>query len=392
MTQEELTTIVQQVVAALLTNGKTIAQLTAVTSVGDNDCFELSGGKKVAYSTLAGLIINEVGSLVNYQVVDYDDRDEVVTFTYTKSSGVITMKQDGRTAKTITIATATTSRPGLMTASDKTNLNSAVNKIVSGLSYANRVVTMTFADNTTATVTLPVATTSAPGLMSATDKSDLNTAKTMANALNNKLGAASGIATLDANGKLTESQLPSNVVTTLDMYSFADLDASGFVKSELMQRNVIFNISGSADLSGLQHGDIFFQEGTLFWYDYTNNHGSRICSPVGDPQENTIYCLKGTGLFYRWDSTNSCFVPVKPQVMVSMGSTLDNAGNNGNTQVYVTLNAGDIYFDPSTSKIYYKKSSSVDIDLGAPSKLLIYANKQSNKLYRWSGSAFVELG
>ena len=66
MTQEELTTIVQQVVAALLTNGKTIAQLTAVTNVGDNDCFELSGGKKVAYSTLAGLIINEVGSLVNY--------------------------------------------------------------------------------------------------------------------------------------------------------------------------------------------------------------------------------------------------------------------------------------------------------------------------------------
>ena len=174
--------------------------------------------------------------------------------------------------------------------------------------------------------------------------------------------------------------------------AFADLDASGFVKSELMQRNVIFNISGSADLSGLQHGDIFFQEGTLFWYDYTNNHGSRICSPVGDPQENTIYCLKGTGLFYRWDSTNSCFVPVNPQVMVSMGSTLDNAGNNGNTQVYVTLNAGDIYFDPSTSKIYYKKSSSVDIDLGAPSKLLIYANKQSNKLYRWSGSQMVELG
>jgi hypothetical protein len=392
MTQEELTTIVQQVVAALLTNGKTIAQLTAVTSVGDNDCFELSGGKKVAYSTLAGLIINEVGSLVNYQVVDYDDRDEVVTFTYTKSSGVITMKQDGRTAKTITIATATTSRPGLMSAADKTSLNTAVNKVLSGLSYSGRVITATFADNTTTTLTIPEATPTAAGLMSAADKLDLATAKNLAVALNNKLGAASGIATLDSNGKLNEAQLPSNVITSLDMYSFADLDASGFVKSELMQRNVIFNISGSADLSGLQHGDIFFQEGTLFWYDYTNNHGSRICSPVGDPQENTIYCLKGTGLFYRWDSTNSCFVPVNPQVMVSMGSTLDNAGNNGNTQVYVTLNAGDIYFDPSTSKIYYKKSSSVDIDLGAPSKLLIYANKQSNKLYRWSGSQMVELG
>lgn len=396
MTQEEMNTIVQQVVAALLTNGKTISQLTAVTGVSDSDCFEISGGKKVSFSTLAGLIINEVGSLVNYQVVDYDDRDEVVTFSYTKATGVITMKQDGRAEKTITIATATTSRPGLMTSTDKTNLNTVVNKVVSSMSKSrtatNMDVTITFADNTTKSVTLPYATTSYAGLMSAADKSNLNTAKNTATNLNNKLGAANGIATLDSNGKLNEAQLPSNVITSLDMYSFADLDASGFVKSELMQRNVIFNISGSADLSGLQHGDIFFQEGTLFWYDYTNNQGSRICSPVGDPQENTIYCLKGTGLFYRWDSTNSCFVPVNPQVMVSMGSTLDNAGNNGNTQVYVTLNAGDIYFDPSTSKIYYKKSSSVDIDLGAPSKLLIYANKQSNKLYRWSGSQMVELG
>lgn len=396
MTQEELTTIVQQVVAALLTNGKTIAQLTAVTNVGDSDCFEISGGKKVSFSTLAGLIINEVGNLTNYTVVDYDGRDEVVTFSYAKSTGVITIKQSGRTEKTITISTATTSRPGLMSATDKTNLTSAVNKILSDLSVvpnaSNMSLTATFADNTTVSVTIPVATTSVAGLMSAADKSNLNTAKNTATNLNNKLGAASGIATLDSNGKLNEAQLPSNVITSLDMYSFADLDASGFVNSELMQRNVIFNISGSADLSGLQHGDIFFQEGTLFWYDYTNNHGSRICTPVGDPQENTIYCLKGTGLFYRWDSTNSCFVPVNPQVMVSMGSTLDNAGNNGNTQVYVTLNAGDIYFDPSTSKIYYKKSSSVDIDLGAPSKLLIYANKQSNKLYRWSGSQMVELG
>lgn len=411
MTQEEITTIVEQVLQALLTNGKTISQLTAVTGVSDSDCFEISGGKKVSFSTLAGLILNEVGSLVNYQVVDYDDRDEVVTFSYTKDTGVITMKQDGRAEKTITIATATTSRPGLMTSTDKTNLNTAVNKVVSSMSKSrtatNMDVTITFADNTTKSVTLPYATTSYAGLMSAADKSNLNTAKNTATNLNNKLGAANGIATLDSNGKLKEEQLPSYVVTDLDMYTFADLDAAGFVKSELLQRNMLFNVDSDADLSGLQHGDVFFLEGSLFWYDYTNNHGSRIAVPVGDPQENTIYCHKGTGMLYKWNATNELFVQIgidldgngrisssqaHPQVMKSMGSTLDNVGNTGNAQVYVTLNVGDTYFDPTEGKIFYKKSSSVEVDLGAPSKLLIYANAQSNKLYRWSGSQMVELG
>ena len=110
---------------------------------------------------------------------------------------------------------------------------------------------------------------------------------------------------------------------------------------------------------------------------------------------------------YKWDTENAVFARIgidiagnnrmassqaTPQVMKSMGSTLDNAGNNSNQQVYVSLNVGDTYFDPSEGKIFYKKSSSVEVDLGAPSKLLIYANAQSNKMYRWSGSDFVELG
>lgn len=411
MTQEEITTIVEQVLQALLTNGKTIAQLTAVQNVSDSDCFEISGGKKVSFQTLAGLLINQISNIENFNVVDYDGRDEVVTFSYAKSTGVITIKQSGRTEKTITISTATTSRPGLMSATDKTNLTSAVNKILSALSVvpnaSNMSLTATFADNTTVSVTIPVATTSVAGLMSAADKSNLNTAKNTATNLNNKLGAANGIATLDSNGKLKEEQLPSNVVTDLDMYTFADLDAAGFVKSELLQRNMLFNVDSDADLSGLQHGDVFFLEGSLFWYDYTNNHGSRIAAPVGDPQENTIYCHKGTGMLYKWSATNELFVQIgidldgngrisssqaHPQVMKSMGPTLDNAGNTGNSQVYVTLNVGDTYFDPTEGKIFYKKSSSVEVDLGAPSKLLIYANAQSNKLYRWSGSQMVELG
>lgn len=411
MTQEEITTIVEQVLQALLTNGKTIAQLTAVQEVGDSDCFEISGGKKVSFSTLAGLIINEVGNLTNYTVVDYDGRDEVVTFTYARSSGVITIKQSGRAEKTVTIPAATTSRPGLMSTTDKTNLTSAVNKILSALSVvpnaSNMSLTATFADNTTVSVTIPVATTSVAGLMSAADKSNLNTAKNTATNLNNKLGAANGIATLDSNGKLNSDQLPANVVTDMDALAKTDKDSSERLKASQAPRNLLYNIVSDANLNGLVKGDVYFYEGCLFEFEYINQHGSRIAVDLGVPEENIIYCHKSTGMLYKWDSTNEVFVrfglaldatghmsssQAAPQVMKSMGTTLDNVGNSGMTQFMYEPNIGDIYFAPASGTIVYKQSDNNTITIGAPSKLLIYCNAQTNRLYRWSGTAMVEVG
>ena len=391
MTQEEITTIVEQVLQALLTNGKTIAQLTAVQNVSDSDCFEISGGKKVSFQTLAGLLINQISNIENY-----DGRDEVVTFSYAKSTGVITIKQSGRAEKTITISTATTSRPGLMSATDKTNLTSAVNKILSALSVvpnaSNMSLTATFADNTTVSVTIPVATTSVAGLMSAADKSDLNTAKNTATNLNNKLGAANGIATLDSNGKLNSNQLPTNVVTDMDALAKADKDESERLKASQAPRNILYNVVNNADLNGLVRGDIYFQEGHLFEFEYINNHGSRIAVDLGVPEKDIIYSHRSTGLLYKWDSTNGVFLPLAPQVMKSMGSTLDNVGNNGMTQFMYEPNIGDIYFAPASGTIVYKKSDNNTITIGTPSKLLIYCNAQTNRLYRWSGTAMVEVG
>lgn len=408
MTQEEITTIVQLVVQALLTNSKTIAQLTAVQDVSDSDCFELSGGKKVSYGTLAGLIISEIGSIQNFTVVDYDGRDEVSTFTYTRNTGVITIKQAGRAAKTITIATATTSRPGLMSAEDKTNLASAVNKVLSSLSkssaQSNVVVTVNFADGTSTSVTIPAATTSSAGVMSATDKANLNTAKNTATDLNNKLGAANGIATLDSNGKLNSDQLPSNVVTDMAALQKADLDESSRLKAGQAPRNMIYNVTSDANLNGLEHGDVYFYEGQLFEFEYVNQHGSRVSNQLGAPEENIIYCHKSTGMLYKWDSTNGEFVrfglslnaigrmshtQASPQVMKSMGLSLDNPGNPL-TQVVYSPEVGDIYFDPSSRKILYQASGST-VDLGEPSELLIYCNAMTNKLYRWNGTAMVHV-
>ena len=52
MTDNELQTIVEAVLESLKTNGKTIEQLTAVTTMGTNDYIELNGGRKVKYSVL----------------------------------------------------------------------------------------------------------------------------------------------------------------------------------------------------------------------------------------------------------------------------------------------------------------------------------------------------
>lgn len=55
-TQDEIQSIVSAVLSSLQTNARTIDQLTPVTSLSDNDCFEINGGKKVTYAVLNSLI------------------------------------------------------------------------------------------------------------------------------------------------------------------------------------------------------------------------------------------------------------------------------------------------------------------------------------------------
>ena len=55
ITKEELTSIVNSVLSALATNSKTIDQLTSITDLGDDDFFEVNGGKKVSYGLISEL-------------------------------------------------------------------------------------------------------------------------------------------------------------------------------------------------------------------------------------------------------------------------------------------------------------------------------------------------
>ena len=178
----------------------------------------------------------------------------------------------------------------------------------------------------------------------------------------------------------------------MDALAKADKDGSERLKASQAPRNILYNVVNNADLNGLVGGDIYFQEGHLFEFEYINNHGSRISVDLGEPEKDIIYSHMSTGFLYKWDSTNGVFLPLAPQVMKSMGSTLDNVGSNGMTQFMYEPNIGDIYFAPASGTIVYKKSDNNTITLGSPSKLLIYCNAQTNRLYRWSGTAMVEVG
>ena len=57
------------------------------------------------------------------------------------------------------------------------------------------------------------------------------------------------------------------------------------------------------------------------------------------------------------------------------------------------VNAGDVWYD--NGQIYYAYNNDVIvviISLGAPQKDIIYCNAENNKLYRWNGSEFVQVG
>jgi lambda repressor-like predicted transcriptional regulator len=77
MTPEELQEVVAAVIAALKTNGKTIDQLTAVTSLADTDNLEISNGKKVSFGKLKELVADAVvvspEEIKGWEIIDSTD-------------------------------------------------------------------------------------------------------------------------------------------------------------------------------------------------------------------------------------------------------------------------------------------------------------------------------
>lgn len=181
ITQDEMQSIVSAVLSAIRTNSRTIGQLTPVTTLSDNDSFEIDGGKRVPYAVLRDLIAS-LSSTEQDSLKNLITKCELksVSITATESTATLTIASNGKTI-TANVPVATTSKAGLMTAADKVKLQSAYDTAQTARDTANNAKSK--AENAQASIT----------------------------DLSNKIGVPNGIATLDANAKVPAANLPGFV-------------------------------------------------------------------------------------------------------------------------------------------------------------------------------------
>lgn len=65
--------------------------------------------------------------------------------------------------------------------------------------------------------------------------------------------------------------------------------------------------------------------------------------------------------------------------VVLLNNVVDGSGQDN-------LSEGDVYYD--SGMLYYRGPNDTDIELGAPCQSLYYCHKESNVLYRWTGTKF----
>lgn len=181
MTEQEKQSIIDAVLSSIRTNSRSIGQLTAVSTLSEGDFFEVAGGKKVSFSVLRDLV--SAFANLDAESIKTDVAKMLVqnvAFDVTESAATLTIKQQGYAAKTVSVPVATDKHSGIITAADKVKLESA---------YTSSQTAITAANNAQKGVT----------------------------ELSNSIGKPSGIATLDGDGKLKSSQVPSNLTTETDI-------------------------------------------------------------------------------------------------------------------------------------------------------------------------------
>ena len=199
MTEQEKQSIIDAVLSSIRTNSRSIGQLTAVSTLSEGDFFEVAGGKKVSFAVLRDLV--SAFANLDAESIKTDVAKMLVqnvAFDVTESAATLTIKQQGYAAKTVSVPVATDKHSGIITAADKVKLESA---------YTSSQTAITAANNAQKGVT----------------------------DLSNSIGKPSGIATLDGEGKLKSSQVPSNLTTETDIQNLRKSvkEEIGTAKNEL---------------------------------------------------------------------------------------------------------------------------------------------------------------
>lgn len=190
------------------------------------------------------------------------------------ASVTITIKQSGHTAKSFQLPIADASQAGIVLPAVLQSITDAANAAADNkLNNINRSnnsagVVLTFKSvggATLYTLTLPLATTTAHGMMSKTDKQKLDALP------------SSGIVALDQASRVPSTNAPQVMLRTI------------------------------ADPTGdeqLHVGDFFFDSGNI-WYQQSASNTINM----GPPSKNVVYCHVDSDTLYRWNG--SVFTPIK---------------------------------------------------------------------------------
>jgi len=318
----------------------------------------------------------------------------------------LSIKQHGHSARQVVLPAASSTGAGIMTATDKSHLDTAYGKRVNLMSAPSSesvvTLTITFGDGTTKSVTFVGATAGTGG------KAGLMTKE-----------QADQLAALVAAG-------PAESVR----------DDAGYLKQQYAAPIILRNVTDTV-FDDLNIGDVYYDTGHLFYHA----EGTSGDPDIGAPSRKVIYFCLADQTLYRWTgsrfvqavsiSSGDVTVPTKLSDLINdmgfltahqplktiNGETITGTGNitidgaaelkdasnhikqNSATPVVLRnvadtmlddLNEGDVYFD-SGHLFWHTESSSGDIDLGTPSKRLIYFSIANSNFYRWTGSSFTQI-
>ncbi len=205
----------------------------------------------------------------------------------------------------------------------------------------------------------------------------------------------------EAQTKITTNQLEISTLNT-KVSSKADLsnsEQSISAKKVLVTGGYVINNQGEeATISydgGIQDGNSFLkftdtQNGGLIKLVFDGTEDTIVTKKQFDGRINPISSRVDT-IEQDMDYVNEAVPNLKLRcdnleedakiVLASMGTDVDNEGNNGDVAIGYVPSVGDRYYDTSTGHIKWVKSSTVTEDLGLPSADRIYCNEMTKRLY-----------
>ena len=238
-------------------------------------------------------------------------------------------------------------------------------------------------------------------------QSDLDSVKELANKLNDSLAQPDGIATLDSNGKLVESQIPSKAINVLEgkyinETTFNDRSDSpytpalGIIYVDITDgsNNNIYRWNGTAFVKLCQTGDI--EQDILDHIDNKSNPHEVTKEQIGlgnvtnDAQVKRtemgvaegVATLDINGKIPTWQ------LPGQVDEVFGIDHFVDSKDQIPTSR----LDIGTTYYAKLEKKIY-TAISDTSLDEGkTPEKGVIYSNRDTNIIYRWDGTDLVEIG